>query len=182
MSPLAIDFAAPRRRAPSLLGLVLLLAGGACLATIALDLEKAEGQLAVAEARLRSLARGPAARGGAASVAQAGGKAAATAAPAAAILPRLQTPWHELLAELEQAAELPVAVTGLDVEARGRSLRLAAEARTMDEVLAFVERLRQSRRLDEVYLLGHEEHQVGAATVIGFTVQANWPQSRDGAP
>lgn len=182
MTPLAIDFAAAPRRGSRLPGLALLLAGTACLAAVALQLDETEGQVATAEARLRSLTRGQATRSQTAATARTGTGAAAATAPAAAILPRLQTPWHALLAELENAAELPVAVLGIDAEARGRSLRLAAEARTMDDVLAFVERLRQSRRLDEVYLLGHEERQVGAATVIAFTVQATWPQSRDGAP
>lgn len=181
MTALAIDFAAPARRGTSLLGLVLVLAGAISVAAVALDLEETESRLAAAEARLRGLARGQAARSPATPAAKPDARTAA-AAPAAAILPRLQTPWHELLAELEQAAELPVAVLSVDAEARGRSLRLAAEARSMDDVLAFVERLRQSRRLDDVYLLAHEERKLGAATVIGFTVQANWPLSRDGAP
>ncbi len=181
MTALAIDFAAPARRGTSLLGLVLVLAGAISLAAVALDLEETESQLAAAEARLRSLSRGQAARSPATPDAKPGAKIA-VAAPAAAILPRLRTPWHELLAELEQAAELPVAVLSVDAEARGRSLRLAAEAKTMDDVLAFVERLRQSRRLDDVYLLAHEERKLGAATVIAFTVQASWPPSRDGAP
>lgn len=185
MSPLAIDFAAAPRRGVSLLGLVLLLAGAACLAAVALDLEETESQVATAEARLRNLTRGQShsqiARSPPAPAARTGSAAAAPAG-AATILPRLRTPWHELLAELEQAAELPVAVLSVDAEARGRTLRLAAEAKTMDDVLAFVERLRQSKRLDDVFLLGHEERKVGAATLIAFTVQANWPESRDATP
>jgi Tfp pilus assembly protein PilN len=74
-----------------------------------------------------------------------------------------------------------VAVLDFDAQARGRTLRLAGEAKTMDEVLAFVERLRKSKRLDDVYLLGHEARKVGAADVIAFTVQATWPMSRDSA-
>lgn len=177
MSPLAIDFAAAPRRGPGLPGLALFLAGAACIATVALELEDTEDRVAAAEVRLRNLTRGQP-RSPLAPVAKAGAATGASAG-AAAILPRLRTPWSALFAELEGAAGLPVAVLGVDIEARGRNLRLAAEAKAMDDVLAFVERLRRSKRLDDVFLLGHEERKVGASTVIAFTVQANWPESRD---
>jgi Tfp pilus assembly protein PilN len=82
---------------------------------------------------------------------------------------------------MEALADQPVAVLDLSAEARGRTLRLAGEAKTLDDMLAFVEKLRQSRRLDEVYLQAHEPRKVGAVEVIAFTVQATWPIARDGA-
>ena len=180
MSPLAIDFAAAPRRSLSLLGLVLFLAGAACVAAVALELEDTEDRIAAAEVRLRNLTRGQS-RNPVAPIAKAGATGVVPTG-AAAILPRLRTPWTALFAELESAAGMPVAVLSVDIEARGRNLRLAAEAKAMDDVLAFIERLRQSKRLDDVFLLGHEERKVGASTVIAFTVQANWPESRDATP
>ena len=178
MSALDIDFAAAPRRGPSLAGLALLLAGAAALTLVSLELDDLDQQTEVAEARLRSLARKTAPATGASSA----GTAKDTGSTAASeALARLRTPWPELLEHLETMADLPVAVLDLGAEARGRTLRLAGEARTMDDVLAFVERLRQSRRLDEVYLLAHEARKVGAVEVIAFTVQATWPMSRDAA-
>ena len=179
MIRLDIDFAAGARRGPSLAGLALLLGGAAVLALATVELDDLEQQTASAEAKLKHMTRRGVAVAGKPTAAGAAGDAAAGAAGEA--LARLRTPWPELLEQLEAMADLPVAVLDLDAEARTRGLRLAAEAKTMDDMLAFVERLRQSRFLDEVYLLGHERRKVGAAEVIAFTVQATWPMTRDAA-
>ena len=178
MSRLDIDFAATSRRGPSLIGLALLLAGAAALALVSLELDDLDRQTVAAEGKLRSLTRrGTPPAAGKAAV----GATAPASAPAGEALARLRAPWPDLLEQLEAMADLPVAVLDLDAEARGRTLRLAGEAKTMDDMLAFVARLRQSRRLDEVYLQGHEARKVGAVEVIAFTVQATWPMTRDSA-
>ena len=177
MSRLDIDFAARPRRPTRVAGLALLLAGAAALSVVSLEIEDLEEQTTVAEARLKSLARRGASPAARSATAAGPGKDAA-----GDVLTRLRTPWPDLLEQLEGLAELPVVVLDLDAEARGRSLRLAGEAKTMDDMLAFVEKLRQSRRLDEVYLEKHEPRKLGAAEVFAFTVQATWPQARDAAP
>lgn len=193
MSALAIDFVAPPARKMSLFGLTLLVAGGACLVLAMLELDARAQDLASAESRLKNLTRGLALRGERPPSAKPAGSAASGAA--AKILPRLQAPWHELLGELESAAGgplalpgevdgtagQPVALLGVDADARSRTLRLSGEAKSIDAVLAFVERLRASRRLDDVYLLGHEQRVIGAATVIAFTLSAAWPDGERGA-
>lgn len=178
MNMLDIDFAAGSHRGSGLIGLALLLAGAAALTLTTLELDDLEQQTVVAEARLKSLTRGMASAAGAKSAG-----AAKNAADSAAgdVLAQLRAPWPELLEQLDGLVDLPVAVLDFDAQARGRTLRLAGEAKTMDEVLAFVERLRKSKRLDDVYLLGHEARKVGAAEVIAFTVQATWPVARDSA-
>lgn len=176
MSRLDIDFAASARRRPSLAGLALLLLGAATLSMVSLELEDLDQQAATAEARLKGLLRRgpPAARpaGAAGTPRDVAGDAAGE------VLARLGAPWPELLQQLEALADLPVAVLDLDAEARGRTLRLAGEARTLEDMLAFVESLRQSRSLDEVHLQAHEVRKVGAAEVFAFTVQATWPGAR----
>ena len=178
MSRLDIDFAAPPRRGPSLVGLALLLAGATTLTLVWLDLDDLDQQTTVAEARLKSLTRRSTSVAGKST----GAAKDLAGASAGEALVRLRAPWPELLEQLEAMADLPVALLDLDAEARGRTLRLAGEAKTMDDVLAFVDRLRQSRLLDEVFLQGHELRKAGAAQVIAFTVQATWPQARDTAP
>ena len=179
MSSLDIDFATATRHRTSLAGLALMLVGTAALVLVSLELDDLDQQAAAAEARLRSLTRKTAP----AVSAKSGRAAAKDSAGAAAreALTRLRTPWPELLEHLEAMADLPVAVLDFAAEAHGRTLRLAGEAKTLDDMLAFVERLRQGRRFDEVYLQGHELRKVGAVEVIAFTVQATWPIARDGA-
>lgn len=177
MSRLDIDFAAVPRRGPNFAGLALLLAGAAALAMVSLELDDLEEQTAVAEARLKSLTR----RSASATDKPASAPREAGDGAVGEALARLRAPWPELLEQLAALADLPVALLDLDAEARGHSLRLAGEARSLDDVLAFVERMRQSRRLDEVYLQGHELRKVGAAEVVAFTVQATWSRARDPA-
>lgn len=178
MSLLDIDFAAAPRRGPNLAGLALLVAGAAALALVSLELDDLDQQTAVAEARLKNLTR----RSTSAAAKSAGAGKDAAAGPAKEALARLGAPWPDLLEQLEALADLPVAVLDLSADAHGRTLRLAGEAKTLGEVLTFVERLRQSRRLDEVYLQGHEARKVGAAEIIAFAVQATWPQPQGAAP
>ena len=173
---LDIDFARNARRGSSPAGLALLLAGAAALTLVTLELDDLDQQAVAAEAKLKSLTRGMASAPGAKS-AVAAKDAAGTAA--GEVLAQLRTPWPELLEELEAISDLPVAVLDFEARARGRSLRLAGEAKTMTEVLAFIEKLRKSKRLDDVFLQAHEARKVGAAEVIAFTVQATWPATRD---
>ncbi|WP_153117431.1 PilN domain-containing protein [Rhodocyclus tenuis] len=185
MTPLAIDFVAAPRRQIGVVGFVLFLAGAATLAAVSFDLDDKEEQRASAEARLRSLTRAIAAHQPVKTAAVAPGRSANTAAsasgPAGKILPQLKAPWHTLLGELESASGLPVALLGVDADARSRHLRLTGEAKSIDDMLAFVERLRESKHLQDVFLLGHEARTVGAVSVIAFTVAASWPEARDGA-
>lgn len=186
MTPLAIDFAAAPRRPIGVVGFVLFLAGAATLAAVSFDLDDKEEQRASAEARLRSLTRAIAAHQPVKTAAVAPARnvsnpSTAASAPAGKILPQLKAPWHTLLGELESASGLPVAVLGVDADARSRHLRLTGEAKSIDDMLAFVERLRESKHLQDVFLLGHEARTVGAVSVIAFTVAASWPEARDGA-
>ena len=156
MSRLDIDFAAAPRRGPSLAGLALLLAGAAALTMVSLELDDLDQQTAVAEARLKGLTR----RSTSTAAKSSGASKDATGGPAREALARLRVPWPELLEQIEALADLPVAILDLGADAQGRTLRLAGEAKNLDEVLAFVEKLRQGRRLDEVYLQGHEARKV----------------------
>ena len=181
MSRLDIDFAAKPRRSSPVAGLALLLTGAAALSVVSVEIDDLEQQTLVAEARLQSLTRRGASLAARSAPGAGSGKDAAGAA-ASEVLTRLRAPWPDLLEQLEGLAELPVVVLDLDAEARGRSLRLAGEAKTMDDMLAFVEKLRQSRRLDEVFLEKHEPRKLGTVEVFAFTVQATWPPARDAAP
>ena len=181
MSRLDIDFAAKPHRGSHVAGLALLLAGAAALSVVSVEIDDLEQQTLVAEARLKSLTRRDASRAARSAPGPGSGKDAA-AGVAGDVLTRLRAPWPDLLEQLDGLAQLPVAILDLAAEGRGRALRLTGEAKTIDDMLAFVEKLRQSRRLDEVLLERHEPRKVGAIEVVAFTVRANWPQARDATP
>lgn len=68
----------------------------------------------------------------------------------------------------------PVALLNLNHEGGSRRLRLQAEARNIDDALAFAERLRKSGRFSEVVLGSHERRKSTGMDVLGFTLQASW--------
>lgn len=82
--------------------------------------------------------------------------------------------WQPQLLAVEAAVSKEVAILSLNQEGTARRLRMAAEARTIDDALAFVERVRSSGRFSEVMLSGHDTHVSTGVEVLGFTVLAAW--------
>ena len=87
---------------------------------------------------------------------------------------QLTLPWDELFAAVEGADAQGLGLLALTPDAKLRTLRLAGEARTMPELLAYVERLAAQPTLHQVHLLGYDSVQRDGAEVIAFTVQARW--------
>jgi hypothetical protein len=59
-------------------------------------------------------------------------------------------------------------------DAKERSLRLAGEARTMPELLAYVDRLAAQPGLRQVHLLGYDRVVREGTEVVAFTLLARW--------
>lgn len=169
MSPLGIDFV-QRRPPASWLGWTLLVAGLLGVALVALDaaqaheelrstLERAERQTRTAQARPRNAtpALAPA-------VVTANARAGAS----------LAHPWGRLLKELEQLAEPGIALLGFEAQGAARQLRITAEAKTMAEVVAYVESLRLSPVTRSVVLGSHDVVVQDGVSVIRFTVDVGW--------
>ena len=171
MQPLAINFvAAPRLGSAA--GWLLLAVGAAARAAVALDALDAREALARAEAqraRLERQLRQPAPTGPGA------GPAREAAARAVA---RLRLPWDALLREIERLADDSVALLSVEAQGQARSLRLAGEAKTMADAVAYLARLRESSLIEAAHLAGHEERQAGGVKVVRFTIEAGW----SGAP
>jgi Tfp pilus assembly protein PilN len=69
-----------------------------------------------------------------------------------------------------------VALLGLEVQTEKRTLRLTGEAKSMDDVAAYVRRLRDSRRIAGATIASHEERLAGAVKVIRFSLEAGWSE------
>ena len=176
----------PRRRAPSLVALALLVLGAVGMVTVAQNYSDAQDeldQLALQHSRADRAARraraesAPAPRS-AASSARKGDDGQAVAR----MQNQLELPWYPVLQALEAQAQQAaganaapsVALLQLDLAAQAGTVRLIAEAKTMDDALHYVSGLQQLPQLRDVVLLSHEEKTLGAATVIRFTVSADW--------
>lgn len=169
MPPLRIDFL--RRRPPaSFLGWTLMFAGLVGLLLAAWDYAQAreefQSTLDHAERQSRSAKAKPR-------------TAAPTLAPAvisanARVGQAIAQPWGKLLKELEGLAEPGIALLGFEAQGATRQLRITGEARTMAEVIAYVETLRLSPVSSSVVLGSHEQVLQDGVSVIRFSVDIAW--------
>lgn len=83
-------------------------------------------------------------------------------------------PWDILLREVELAADSRVAFLALDTDAAQRRSRIGAEARSIEDALAFAGRLGESPLASRVLLLSHEMKKNHAVPVVGFSLQVDW--------
>ena len=94
------------------------------------------------------------------------------------VIDQLGVPWGELFDALEAADARGVAVLSLAPNARDHTLRLTGEARSMDELLAYVSRLAGREALAQVHLLGHSKVVKDGVPRISFTLAASWKVAR----
>ena len=83
-------------------------------------------------------------------------------------------PWDLVLRETEIATDDRVALLSLETNAGLRKTRVNAEARSIDDALAFVSRLRESPLVREAFLLSHETKKGTPVEVVGFSMEVNW--------
>lgn len=72
------------------------------------------------------------------------------------LLRQLNTPWSAILDTLETATPQTVALVSIEPDARQASLRLQAEARTLETLLAYAGALNHQGPFGEVRLIKHE--------------------------
>jgi len=82
--------------------------------------------------------------------------------------------WDLVLREIELATDRSVALLSLDTDAAQRRSRIVAEARHIDDALAFMTRLRETPLASRVLLIAHEAKRDPAGPVIGFSLQVDW--------
>lgn len=82
--------------------------------------------------------------------------------------------WDLVLREIELAADRSVALASLDTDAGQRRSRIVAEARHIDDALAFMARLRATPLASRVLLVAHEAKKDPAGPVVGFSLQIDW--------
>ena len=94
-----------------------------------------------------------------------------------AVIDQLTVPWDALFAAVEAADTRSLALLSLTPNARDRTLRLGGEARTIDAVLAYVDKLAAQPLLGQVHLLGYAPVVRDGVSVVGFTLAATWRQA-----
>jgi len=97
------------------------------------------------------------------------------AAVNAAIL-QLNLPWRDLRDAVQGATPASVALLALEPDAKRRVLRITAEARSSDDMLAYVERLQDEEWFTGVALSRHEINEQDPNRPIRFQLDAEWRQ------
>ena len=90
------------------------------------------------------------------------------------LVDELAVPWDALFDAIESADARGLGVMSLAPNARQHALRLSGEARSVPELLAYVDRLAALKVLDQVHLEGYETVQREGVDVVSFTVAATW--------
>lgn len=87
---------------------------------------------------------------------------------------QLRRPWERLFAMLESLPREDIALLTLTPDARKGQVRISAEARDLEAMLAFHQRLEASDELSDVSLLSHEIVANVAEHPVQFNLSATW--------
>jgi len=182
MRPLQLDFAAqpgPLRK----LGIVLLVAGMVVALWVGRSYQSASEELARRNASWEAL---QSQRSVAAPPSRDGWKQFDTELGAAnQTVGRLSLPWDRLFLEVETSVDEHVTLLGLEPDADKGELKIEAEARNLDAMLAYAKRMRASPFFKGAYLQSHQMQLQEPQRPVRFTVNARWllvPAPSESAP
>ncbi len=176
-APLQIDFRATPRARSGWLGWALLVAAVLGVLMFSEQLTDASQRHAAAQSRhelLSERARDKAPRRAAAAP---DALTLAEVQRANRIIDQLTVPWDALFDAVEAADARGLAVLSLTPNAIERSLRMAGEARSVKELLAYVARMAEQPALSQVHLLGYSTVPRDGVPVVAFTLAATWRQT-----
>ncbi|GAB3775070.1 hypothetical protein GCM10028796_50520 [Ramlibacter monticola] len=167
MRSLQFDF--QRKPAPSATGWLLLLAGAAGLAGLGQLQHELDGQRAAQAARLAKV-QAP----GGASALTGNEPDEAPVKAAREFLDKSRLPWDTLFGALESARSKDVALLSVTPDAQRRQVKIHAEARNLDAMLAYQRQLQQSPGLAHVVLSDHTVMKDMPFTPVRFHILAQW--------
>ncbi|AQZ95512.1 pilus assembly protein [Halopseudomonas phragmitis] len=87
---------------------------------------------------------------------------------------QMNRPWERLFVTLETLPMEDIGLLGLATDARKGQLRIQAEARDLEAMLAFHRRLEEGEALSDVYLLNHEVLERNPGRPVRFSLLLTW--------
>jgi hypothetical protein len=90
------------------------------------------------------------------------------------VIDALSVPWEDLFEMVEGANAKGLAILSLVPDPRDHSLHLAAEAKTLEGMLAYLARLGAQPMLSDVTLVSYSTAQREGSEVIQFALVAKW--------
>lgn len=88
------------------------------------------------------------------------------------VVRQLNTPWPAVLDALETTTPDNVALVAIEPDTRHGTVRVQAEAKTLDTLLGYVETLRSATSFSEVVLIKHETNDQDVTRPVRLSVQA----------
>jgi Tfp pilus assembly protein PilN len=104
-------------------------------------------------------------------------KSSVTEARASAVnaaIGQLNLPWQEVFDAIEAATPATIALLALEPDAKRHVLKGTAEAKASDEMIGYLEALRQQDFFSELALTRHEINEQDPNKPIRFQFEANW--------
>ncbi|WP_426174050.1 PilN domain-containing protein [Massilia sp. TWR1-2-2] len=87
---------------------------------------------------------------------------------------QLNLPWRALRDAVADATPKGVALLALEPDPRRFSMKITAEAKTSDEMIGYIERLKQQELFTAVALQRHEINELDPNKPIRFQIDAQW--------
>ena len=100
--------------------------------------------------------------------------APAQASAVNAAVMQLNLPWRDLAEAVAGATPPSVALLSLEPDAKRRQLRITAEARSSDDMLAYVSRMQAEEGFSSVVLTRHEVMEQDPNRPLRFQISAQW--------
>jgi Tfp pilus assembly protein PilN len=183
MKKIGIDFAPPSlarsllrtpRHSWAMVWAVLCIGGALLGAHSAVERERREVELLRAQSQAQVNAR---AQAQARAVAPAAARAPVPEAQANAVntaVLQLNLPWRALHDAVQEGTPANIALLAMEPDARRSSVRITAEARSSDDMIAYVERLQKVEWFSAVLLSRHEINEQDPNRPIRFQLDAQW--------
>lgn len=170
-APLALDFS-PARRRPGWLGWLVLAVGFTVLGGVLGEAYSTHVDLKERATIVERLRAQLSAKGGRTAT------GSYEAGPAFAVAAQINADWAGVFADLAQAQGSQLNLVELQADAARGSLRIVAEAPTLEEAFAYLERLRAQSILRSATLDSHALVDAGGQMVVRFTASAHWGAER----
>jgi hypothetical protein len=90
------------------------------------------------------------------------------------LLQRLNAPWGELFALLEQHASTDIGLLQVEPDALTRQVRITALSRDLSGMVAWLRQLQADARLSDVLLLQHQREEQTPGQPVRFSLSARW--------
>ncbi|WP_426100736.1 PilN domain-containing protein [Massilia sp. TSP1-1-2] len=87
---------------------------------------------------------------------------------------QLNLPWRALQDAIGAATPPAIAMLALEPDARKRSMKITAEAKSSDAMIDYVEKLKEQELFANVALTRHEINEQDPARPIRFQIEAEW--------